>query len=95
MDTRKLGQPPWHGPAAGVVATLLLVDLTVAGDVLYAGFGRYALLFWGAILLWFVLAVLALRRRQIWWVLFTAPIIFLPLFMAGSLALACMRDNCL
>jgi hypothetical protein len=52
-------------------------------------------IFWAAILMWLVFAALALWRRQILWVAFTAPIILLPVILWGSLALACLRGNCL
>jgi hypothetical protein len=85
----------WYGPAAGVIATLILVDATLSGGVFEAEFGSYAPFFWAAIVLWFAVATLALWRRQIWWVAFTAPIILFPLILWGGLALACLRGDCL
>ena len=62
---------------------------------LEAAFGRPATFFWLLIAVWFTVSILAIRRRQHWWVIPTAPFAIYPVFMAGILTTACMQGNCL
>jgi hypothetical protein len=84
----------WYGAVAGIVALLLIVQATVSGGVLEAEFGPYAALFWLLVILWFLIGLLAVLRRQFLWVALTAPIILYALFMGSALLLACSRGNC-
>jgi hypothetical protein len=62
---------------------------------LEAAFGPPSTVFWLLIAAWLSVSILALRRRQHWWVVATAPFAIYPIFMAAILFGACVQGNCI
>jgi len=86
----------YFGMASAVLAVgLFLWQATRPGRWLEATYGDLAPVFWTLIAIWFGVSVLAIRNRQHWWVILTAPFACYPVVMAVGLALACRSGNCI
>ncbi|MBB4087634.1 hypothetical protein [Sphingomonas carotinifaciens] len=81
-------------PVAIAVALPILQSVFEHGWLEMA-FGGWALLFWIAVLAWVACVVLAIKRFKSWWLLFTMPLVLLPVAMAGGLLAACATGDCL
>jgi hypothetical protein len=57
--------------------------------------GGWAWLFWIAVLAWTVCVALAIKRFKLWWLLLSAPLVLLPVVMAGGIIAACATGDCL
>ena len=86
----------WYGAAAATLAVaLFLWQGTRDRGWLEATAGPFATYFWIGVFAWAVLAFLAIREKQHWWVLATAPFALWPVVAFGILQAACARGNCL
>jgi len=81
--------------SAALAAGLFLWQASRQGGWLEATYGGLAPVFWALIAIWFGVSVLAIRNRQHWWVIPTAPFACYPVLMALGLALACRSGNCI
>jgi len=57
--------------------------------------GAWAWLFWIAVLAWAAIVVQAIGKFNWWWLLITAPLVVLPVFLSGELLVECAFGNCL
>lgn len=93
---RGLGARDLAGPAAASLAVaLFLWASSRPGGASGAPFGELAALFWTGAALWLAASLLAVRARQHWWVIATAPFPLYPISMAALLAAACFGGDCL
>ena len=84
------------GPVAATLAVaLFLWQATRPDGWLEAAFGGLAVLFWAGAAFWLVTSILAIRARQHWWVIATAPFALYPISMVAILLAACVGGNCL
>jgi hypothetical protein len=81
--------------AASLAIAISLWQATRDGGWLEAAFGGLATPFWIAVALWIAASWLAVRKRQHWWVILTAPFAIYPIAMAALLSAACLRGNCI
>lgn len=85
-----------YGPVTATLAvSLFLWQATRPSGWLGAAFGQLSLLFWIGAALWLLCGIYALRERQHWWVIATAPFALYPVAMAAILFGACLRGNCI
>jgi hypothetical protein len=86
----------YFGHLSAILAVgIFLWQATLDGGWLRATFGGPSTFFWLLIGIWLTLSIMAMRRRQHWWVIFTAPFAIYPVFMAALLFAACTQGNCI
>jgi hypothetical protein len=86
----------FYGPVAALSAVaIVLMQITRPYGGTEAAFGSLAPLFWIAALVWLIAAGLAIRVRQHWWALASAPFVLYPVTMAGLLLAACLGGSCI
>jgi hypothetical protein len=81
-----------------ILTTAALLAWQVAAvfeDRFFAAFGTFAFVFWAMVGIWIVCVVCALRWKKRWWVLATAPVVLLPVYLYIALVVACMQGSCL
>ena len=84
------------GPASAILATALFIWPATHPDTwLGVAFGSGSSIFWLGSLLWIVITIVAIRRRQHWWVIPTAPFALWPLVISVLFYAECMRGNCI
>jgi hypothetical protein len=96
LNDDRVGLSDCYGPVAATLAvSLFLWQATRPDGWLEAAFGALALLFWTGIGFWLLAGIFALRERQHWWVIVTAPFALYPVAMAALLYVACLQGNCI
>lgn len=81
--------------AATLAVALFLWTVSRRRGALEALFGELAPAFWIGVSLWMAASLLAVRSRQHWWVIATAPFPLYPIGMAALLVAACFGGDCL
>lgn len=94
VDSGSLRPKGFFGAGAAILAVGIFLWQATDGWFEVA-FGELALLFWAGIALWLVASALAVRARQHWWVITTAPFALYPLAAVALLIAACSQGNCL
>ena len=80
--------------ALTVPVAFLIWQSSFEGSWLEMALGRWAAIFWLAVLVWLGALALALRRKQ-WWALIAAPLALYPIVMAFAVLGACATGDCL
>jgi hypothetical protein len=96
METLPIVRRRWWMVGPIIIAVALALWQTQFRDGwLEMALGRFARLFWIAVIGWGASTAAAIRRHRAWWLLITAPVVLYPVVMAAGLLLACAGGDCL